>query len=408
MKKRLSLLSLALVLLFLIPPALGIGLRPGVIRMNLIPGYERTFDFYVTNTNNIPLNARIMPFYEGGRLEGSLTISEDTIPLEPFEMKKFYVTLKIPEDVVAPGVSRIGISAYEERNEKSKGGINLQAGVATMITIRGLHPGKYIEASVSAQAGGEGDPVGLVANIQNLGTETVLKATTKFEVYDVLTNQLVAMLDSDTVENVASWLGASMKAEMEGSKAKKGQYKVTATIFYDGLSMQKEAFFRIGEYGFEIVSFTQEGTLGKVIPFEITVESKWNQPFENIYAEVFLKQGTEVMKSFKTPTETLKPFERKTLTGYLDATGGLSMGVYTIEVRVYFTGGVVATNGEFKLFDAEGRLKAEERTGGFRIGERPKKPFFTAMNILIMIIFILVVSNIIWFLYARKKRYEYV
>lgn len=397
---------LSLLLLAMLPEVVGIGLRPASIRMNLVPGFERTFEFAVTNTMNIPIKASITPYYNTEALEGTLSVSEKEILLGPFERGTFYVTIKIPEDISAPGVSRMGVRANEERADTGAGGVNLRAGVATIIDLRGLYPGKYIDARLTAEAKGEGEPVLFTLSLVNLGEELITKAVTKFEVYDVLDNSLITLLESNTIENIQSWHGDTMTAKLEGSNVQRGQYRVVATVFYDGETKVLEQMFRVGEYAFEILSFTHEGTILEIIPFEIMVESKWNQDFQDIYAEVAIKAGRDTIKEFKTPLTNLRSFEKKSLIGYLDAKSGISIGTYTAEVKVFYAEGVVATQGEFYLYDEQGRLRGDERTGGFGMQERPKKPFFTTTNILIIVIIVLVMVNIIWFIYMRRKRYE--
>src|SRR3989344_2324380 len=121
---RLSGALLCMVLFALSASSAGaIGLRPGRVDMNYIPGFEKTFSYHVTNTMNVPISAEIQTFYENGAYEGSLTVSKKDFELGPFETQPFFVTLKLPENTENPGESRIGVSAYEHDRKAKRGAV---------------------------------------------------------------------------------------------------------------------------------------------------------------------------------------------------------------------------------------------------------------------------------------------
>src|SRR3989344_2773228 len=97
-------LLLGIIFLIVTPIVMGIGIRPGIVQMNLIPGFERTFDFWITNTMNQPIGVDIRPYYESEAFQDTFTLSVNRLELEPLQTKKIFVTLKLPEDIVAPGL----------------------------------------------------------------------------------------------------------------------------------------------------------------------------------------------------------------------------------------------------------------------------------------------------------------
>ncbi len=395
---------LGILLLFFIPQTMGISIRPGVIKMNLIPGFERQFEFWVGNTLDEPIGVDILTFVLSDGLTGALKTDTTHLELGPREAKRFQVTLKIPENIIAPGVNVLQVAVYEVRKQNSPSGINVRAAVASTLEIRGLYPGKYLEAGLGIN-GDVAKQVDFDLEVNNFGTERIDTTKAKFEIYNVLDNSFVMQVDgANTIDSLDSWKSGKITASVDTSSIKEGQYKVVATIFYDANVTKTDAFFRIGQYNLQIAHFPDSGTSGIINEFPVKIKSDWNQPFYDVYVSASIKKNGETIRSFETPKITLGAFDAKVLIGYLDLKD-VEIGEYDAEVRVYFSGGVVVQNGLFKVYDAQGNLYKQEvvRKGGF-VSQKPKKPFWTTTNILIIVIVFLIVLNALWFMkYLRNK-----
>jgi len=99
-----------------------------------------------------------------------------------------------------------------------------------------------------------------------------------------------------------------------------------------------EKNFRIGSLFVDITNYTSRFMKNSLQRFEIGIESKWNDPIEDVYANVKIFNATRNLFSFKTPSEKLEGWESKTVTGFLD-TRGLAPGVYDGEIALLYTSG---------------------------------------------------------------------
>src|SRR3989344_4355082 len=203
--------------------ALAIGLRPGRVDMNYVPGFEKTITYHVTNTLNVPIKATVNPFYEGGRFSGSLTISKTEFDLAPLETQPFFVTLKLPMKTDAPGESRIGVSAYEDARQARHGTTIIQGAVGSIIHINGLYNGKYLEVTLEANPQGEGKPVEFTVHAKNLGPDTISSIAAKIAIYSLPDNTVVGVVDmarGDT-DPIVSWYETTFLGTLDGTQMRK-------------------------------------------------------------------------------------------------------------------------------------------------------------------------------------------
>ena len=76
---------------------------------------------------------------------------------------------------------------------------------------------------------------------------------------------------------------------------------------------------------------------GKINPFRIEVENKWNTRIEEVFATVSITDAGTLITDFKTVSVDTKPWEIKNITGYFDTTN-LEAKRYTAKIILSYDG----------------------------------------------------------------------
>ena len=161
-----------------------------------------------------------------------------------------------------------------------------------------------------------------------------------------------------------------------------GNYIAKATVNYGERIASAEDTFRIGELNVEIKNFSDvidRNTINKIL---VDVESAWNDPIENVFVEGSVP---EYNIAFKTPSTSLKGFQRVSLLGYLD-TNNILEDVDSLEVNftVHFSN----------------KLNSKSGTLNFRKVSKVSSITYAIIGISL---FIIIAGGVIWIL-IRKRR----
>jgi len=106
-------------------------------------------------------------------------------------------------------------------------------------------------------------------------------------------------------------------AKLDVSGYNPGNYRAVAQVKYEAGEVTAEDTFRLGELRIEILNYTQEFERDELNSFIVDVESLWNDPIRNVYANFSIVGGESAL----TPSIDLDGFTRGQLTGFIDTTG---------------------------------------------------------------------------------------
>lgn len=301
-----------LFIIFLSVQVVSIGVAPGKVEINFVPGqsYEGSFDFSFMTRNpaaelEVSVEGDLSEYVEvnKNRLTGSETVK---------------VFVKLPTYIEKPGPHRILIGAAEappEDNGRGGFGISVSTKINAVIQVNVPYPGKYGEiGEFEVKDANTREPLFYILRIYSRGNEQIITSS-RIEIYDSKNKSVKTfnigidkILPADFVE---------INSKLDSGDLMAGNYKAVAIVSYDGKEVSREDNFKLGELRVKIVNYTRMLEKNKINPFEIEVESLWNDPIENLYAEVFV-EGTDI--SFLTPTIELMPWQKEKLRGYFDTT----------------------------------------------------------------------------------------
>lgn len=380
-------------LILLVPSASAVGLSgPFKPSFTYEPGMEINLTYLVINSAaggmNISTSIEADPNYCcSSTSDATMQIIDQNSKLsfrsqyfEGGEGKPLNVYLKLPDKIDAPGMHAFLLRATELGVTGT--GIGAVASVRTPIFIFVRYPGKHVDAGLHANDIEEGAVQKFAVRVTSRGTSPVSRMFATITVYDSK-NETVATLDTNADELPIDTT-RELVAEWDTKGRSEGEYTAVANLNYDGLSLTSMDKFKIGALNLKILNYTREVTAGIINPFEVQVESKWNDVISNVYAVVDIKKGNEILSTFQTPSTDVQPWSTKTVSGYFNA--NVPPGEYDVNVGVMFSG---------KQTSIPGKLTVVEQ----------KLSKLSNVTLPIIIFAALIILNlIIWIAFAIKRR----
>lgn len=299
------------------------------------------------------------------------------------------VILTMPESMEKPGPNKGYITA--KQYNPNPNGISTLASIRAPITVKVPYPGYYAELDFAAENINEDETEDFRLTVKNLGTNNLERVYATIEVYDE--SGKLKSLTTETRQMLSN-TETTFEQPMSTSGMKPGEYRAVATLYYDGgNTIVKETTFNIGTLQILIDGYTEEIPQGGIRPVEVNIESKWNNNIENVYA-MLLFEGSEV----KTPSYTIGPLEKKTLTGYID-TSNQPFGEHDLKITVYYEDKTTIEDGKIKIVEPipEESPEVQEPSGEIIIK-------INLTTILISIIVLLVVIDLAWVLLKNRRQ----
>ena len=359
-------------ILFYIPFISSLGISPGRIDQIIFePNLELEYDFQVFEDPN----QKIEVF-----AKGEFT---DLVQFDRKELKgneHFKVRFILPNSIEEPGKHTLIIGAAEKvEQEEGKSVVKTRVVVQVRIVVFVPYPGRYAEIDLLRHNANAGEPIKFEIIVNSLGYRTIL-ATANLEIFDKNDNKIDRFdLGSKTVKSQA---GDSFIYNLDTKNYEPADYKAIATVDYiDGI-IKVDRGFRIGHLFVNITNHTTEVVREGIRPFDIHVESLWNDPIGEIHGEVSVIDDGENILNFLTPSIGLGGFEKRTLVGYVD-TSILNKNKYDLEIKL-------------KYKDQETIVKGELLV--------KEKGYFKYIKIILLVLIIVIIGIILYLIRKHAKK----
>ena len=214
--------------------------------------------------------------------------------------------------------------------------------IGTSVTIKGVidinmpFPGKYLEISLESNDANIGETVDFELEIISWGKEDVTVAP-EIEILSLPDQKHIETLQFKNRE-IKSRETIKLGKSLDTSNYNAGNYRAVATVDYGGDKPAKaESDFRIGELIINIVNYTRQIIIKDFQPFNIEIESRWNNEIDGVYARVFIFNESGILTDFKTSSNSLIPWERKNITGFFN-TNNFDKGFYNANITLFYYG----------------------------------------------------------------------
>lgn len=388
-------LIFGIILISILPAVSALGISPGRTTLEFEAGAEQEITLNVLNNEKKDLSVVI---YAEGELAQYVTLETPMLEIgKNEESKSFKYKVKLPSELEKPGLHEGKIIAREIPKQASgQTFIGASVAVVSQLHVNIPYPGKYAEVNLEISEVKIGESAAFVVSVYNRGKLDIVRAKA---IIDILgpTNEKIATIQTDekgikTAERkelVSAW-----KPENPG------EYKALVTLTYDEQVARTEKVFAIGSLEVEILSAEVKNfNLGGVAKFTVLAENKYNNRIDDLYTQMIItdKKG-DLMVDSKSATISLEPLSKGTMFTYWD-TEGISTGEYDGKFILSYQGKkseklaktIVDMNSISVDFGGiTGQVVAAE--GGIRSG-----------SVLMIAIIILIVINVAWFVWFRKK-----
>ena len=380
-KLALNLIILVVFLLLISSKSNAVGIR-GVnlyYKLDFIPGRTEILPFKLVTTVEF---VNDYEFYVKGDLKDIVYFEPPYFKnLLPGSIVPFNVVIKFPSDEgLEPGIHTV---VFGVREVESGGGmVGGRTAVELPILIRVLYPGKYLKATINAPNINLGEMSKITIHLENWGKELIKEAKAMVRILTPDKKKILATLYTDSV-SIPSGGEKNLYVVFDSFGYEPGSYVAEATIYWDGKETVVEDDFKIGSLEVSITGYTVEFQKDAINPFEVEVQSNWNDVLNDVYAIIDLPNGR-----IQSPTTNLPPFQKTILRAYWD-THGVEIGEYDARIIVKYKGGSVGKD-----------IKV-------RVVETVEKPWLVSLTnptflILVLIIVLIALLILINFSVLRK------
>ena len=281
----------------------SVGVSPGKYAVDFQPSLEQSFTFHFI-------------FDEG--VESEIYVDGDFKEYASLSTNKLVgggpvtVTLRLPAFSEKSGINNLLVGA---RQKATGGGFAIAGHVIARVEIAVPYQGKYIDTFLDTTNANVGENVTFTVRIDNIGTDAVV-VTPSINILD-FSNATLETIYLEKKE-ILSQTSLVYRRDFSTEHYRAGNYR--AILFVDigreGVSV-KEKTFRLGGLYVSIINASEHYEKNKINKFTIEVESFWNDPINNLYANVsFINSNV----SFITPSLYIPSWEKKILTGFFDST----------------------------------------------------------------------------------------
>ena len=362
-----------LIFLLCVQSIYAIGISPTYIKIDFKPNlvYESEFVIFSEGNQQIQLSLE-------GDFAKYITLDKKTLN-GPGKVK---VTIRLPQELNEPGDHAVLLSAKEVNNPG--GTVGATVGILARIIMRVPFEGKYIlppELKISDTNVNEATIAQV--KIQSFGTENIENIFAQIDIFDFSRNKILSKITE--TQSLPSLKEITLQTLIDTTNFKPGTYNGEAIIFYEEKQEKtNQVQFKVGLLEVKIKNYTKEIIQDQINSFEIEIESGWNNPIEDIFAEVIIKDNEQT--TFRTVNTILLPWEKKVIKGFVDATNKKE-GIYPIEINLKY---------KDQTTTAQGMLIIK------------KQPFLIKKEtaFIILIIILIILTNTRWFFKLKKKKLQ--
>jgi hypothetical protein len=389
-----------LFILLLASQAMAFGVAPS---REIVPYKPGTLTENVRILNSERMNGTVA-IYLSGDLADYATVEKQVMRISADQTEiPFSYTVNLPSSGLEPGERTLDVRVVQLPEKdivpQDKSIVFVGVMVAHQLRVQVPYPGTYAQGELFVGNAQVGAAVPFSVAIYNKGDGAL--TATGFVTIKGPTNEELgrATLSSQKVES-------GQEGKLEGQadvKLNAGEYIAEAVITYgDGRQLLLRKSFYVGNLLVDIQSLSvKDFKLGNIAKFDIKVASKWNQPLNDVYGELFIldKTGSPIA-SFKTGTTTLGSYATDVISAFWD-TQGVASGEYGLRFVLHY-----ADKQSERLFRTVIGLDSivvdMGGAAGAVTGISPKAT--GQVSIMTVLVIILIIVNIGWFVYFKRFR----
>lgn len=391
---RVILFSLFLILLIM-PEVSSLGVAPGRSTLEYEGALDTEIKLSVFNSEYKQMSVEILA---QGELADYITLSETHINFSSLDYsREFNYKIELPKDLEnKPGLHTAEIVVLESfEKDEEETAIGATVAVVSQVYVYVSCPGKCIEADLNLLEQEGGTIVNLVIPVINRGKMKIEEAKAVIEIYSG--EEKIETLETN-VNSIESKMRTELSAQWKNKKP--GNYNAKVQVFYDGEKKTFEKEFSLGEEIADVKRiWVNDFILGGIAQFRILVENKWNKDLTDVFANLIIYDaGHNEISNVKSASENILALSEKELFAYWD-TKAVEQGEYDGKLMIF---------SQKKLTDDNLVLKVNENSldvlGVGQVIDSVEGEGIGITKILIGLVTILLIGNIIWFIFYKRMK----
>ena len=382
--------------IFMIGSVFALGVTPARTTVDFEPGLVREVEFEVVNSGDQDISLRLSV---RGDLAEYIELSETDVSLSSTEgSRKFKYIVSLPNELV-PGLNTGEIVISEVSNGDVSAGSHVKAMVAviTQLHVYVPYPGKYIETGMYIYGSDVEAGIRFVIPVVSAGEENIDSVRADVDIY----NKAGDKVDSFSTDSFSVASGAKKELVYDWtSDVAIGEYVARAAVVYDESVSNLEEVFLVGLKELELLEIQVDSfSLGQIAKLEMLVENKWSEDITGAYIEANIKNAAGVVVStFESAVHDVEGLSTRIFTSFWE-TEGVDVGNYDAEVSVHYAGKTSSKDLTFEVSENELVIIGL----GYVISSEVPAGSDSLVVVLIVIIVLLVLGNLVWFLFLRNK-----
>ncbi|MFA5797795.1 MAG: hypothetical protein WC916_07235 [Candidatus Woesearchaeota archaeon] len=389
--------------LFAISPIHALGIAPS----REILQYDTNPHTYTVRIINNEYREMHLLLYAQGELAPYINLPETTLYIGANEGEKaFTYTITLPQSI-EPGersASIFAIEAPESKATDTGATITSTISVAHQLKVQVPYPGTFASGTFYISESNVNETTTFNLNIINKGTGMIKEVTSELLIRGP-TNEIIRRIPGPTAADILTQQSEKLTINWLAN-TNPGVYYAEFIVNYDGKQFIERKTFMVGNYAIDIAELrVNDFKLGTIAKFNIDLVNSWNEPIDNVYAELqIIDDKMQVITTTKTISTTITQQSTTSIYAYWD-TQGIPAGNYDVRIILHYAGktseriykAVVGIDAiSIQDTQATGNVLAQ-KTGG------------SSTSVLTVLVIILVVINAGWFIYfkfLKKKKTE--
>lgn len=396
-RRSINLAILLILVLLLIPNVNAIGITPGRKTVQYQSGQKINGEVTLLNSENKQTDFII---YAEGVLAEYVEFSTTSISFEPDDlMRTFSYSVILPEWLSEhPGTHETRIIVRSIDSPSDSEIMNIKANVALIhqFRVNVVYPGKLARADLIIDSG---DPILFIVPVFSIGEKDIDEAKVLIDVFD-LNGNIISSVETES-KSIKSSNRRDFAAEISISEP--GLYLATATINYDGKTTSTSRVFTVGDDFIELIDvYVNNFLLGQIAQFNLRVGNIANVVVKDAHTEIVLKDdANNEVANIKGISENIKAGEEKTLLAFWN-TEGVDADTYKGKINVIYDDNrtiekfVTMQVMEDEIITSFGGVTGQVIGSNEEVG-------LTGLGIT-MLVMVLIITNIILFLYINKLK----
>jgi len=282
--------------------------------------------------------------FQGEYTENARIIKEDS--------NSILVEFTMPENA-RPGQHELKVGVAQAQ----KGGfrtdaISARAAVYSQVRFFVPYPARYAEISIDDVDIAIGKMAFFTVNLHNYGKEMLNSIKGNVSIFDNL-NQTIAIVPLSDRSSLYSLQATELFAQWGSENSSAGIYRTVAQVDYDGIDATTEGQLRVGTMTININSIRAIGNVQSgIVKINVDLSSLWNEKLTGVYVTGEITKDGAVMANMKSATTELQSWDSTTLVMYWDVLN-LDVGIYDIDVKLYYADKVKETETQIYLMEEE-------------------------------------------------------